>query len=761
MASATASHETLKQQLCQAGEAILALLDEAGGLAGETDEGFSGWKATCQTTLDQIHETIMRVAVVGAIKSGKSTLVNTLLGGDVLKRGAGVVTSMVTRVRPGAHLRAHLLFKGWDAVNADVNQAAALLPTPAAGPEKKTFDLRNAEDRQLLGQSLAGLATHQLITHDTRSAGTVLISACLQGYDRVQAYMKPGPDTVVLEGAAFSRHQDFVGDDALAVYLSDVLLEMDRPKFGGGEEVEIADCQGSDSPNPFHMAMIQDYLTLSNQIIYVISSRIGVRQADIRFLSMIRRMGMLDAVTVVLNADLSEHESVASLQESIQRVEADLRLIVPELQPALRIFSFSALFRLMEQTMDQLSPRDRQRLEHWRAETAMVDFCTVQQQHFDAFLEQTLGREKNALLLKNHLDRLDMVVSGIGNWMTFYHDLLAQDTGDTGLAGAAREQHGRLDRLKLTTKSTVDGAVNQTKTNMKQAIDRFFDSYGDGVVAQLTDFIQTYQADVSRQTECLADAGFTRTLYLVFQELKQAVDTYMAETVNPQVIRFVREQEETMAGYLDDVAGPLGAVIDDAMAAYTEAMAKTTAGASDTRADPPAIRIQPDLDALRTAAGLSPPAASATLRYSVQLRSEAMVHLGVHKMAGFFRRLFRRSGTGEAAHQDAVAALQAAVKRMKQETRRSILFHLKDYRENIKFQYLTKLADAAGAALYRQLLSRFQHHGADLTRLVQQIGDQHLDKQQMIARLDLMRTSVDTLNTQLGDIRTRLQDTAV
>ncbi|MCK7509209.1 MAG: dynamin family protein [Desulfobacterales bacterium] len=43
----------------------------------------------------------IRVAVVGAIKSGKSTFLNALLKGDFLKRGAGVVTSIVTRVRAG------------------------------------------------------------------------------------------------------------------------------------------------------------------------------------------------------------------------------------------------------------------------------------------------------------------------------------------------------------------------------------------------------------------------------------------------------------------------------------------------------------------------------------------------------------------------------------------------------------------------------------------------------------------------------------
>jgi hypothetical protein len=98
--------------------------------------------------------------------------------------------------------------------------------------------------------------------------------------------------TVVFENDRFPLHRDFVGDDAMSVYLKDVLLEIDTPGIGKG--VEIADCQGSDSPNPLHLAMIQDYLTMAHLTVYVISSRTGLRQADIRFLTMIRKMGILE-----------------------------------------------------------------------------------------------------------------------------------------------------------------------------------------------------------------------------------------------------------------------------------------------------------------------------------------------------------------------------------------------------------------------------------------------------------------------------------
>ena len=59
-------------------------------------------------------------------------------------------------------------------------------------------------------------------------------------------------------------------------------------------DTEFADCQGSDSPNPLHLAMIQDYLQQAHLIIYVFSSRTGIREADIKFLSIIRKMGLIE-----------------------------------------------------------------------------------------------------------------------------------------------------------------------------------------------------------------------------------------------------------------------------------------------------------------------------------------------------------------------------------------------------------------------------------------------------------------------------------
>ncbi|WP_319525056.1 dynamin family protein [uncultured Desulfosarcina sp.] len=741
------AYETLKHQLAEISNDTARLLDDAEEITERVDEGIAHWRSTCRTISEQISQETMRVAVVGAIKSGKSTFVNTLFGGDYLKRGAGVVTSIVTRVRIGPELRAILYLKSWDEVNREIDQASVLLPSNSQPAETQPFDIRREKDRQRLTAALDDLAADQLISNDTRSAGSVLLECCLNGYERVRELVEADQRTVIFENGRFPEHRDFVGDDALAVYLKDVQLEIDTS--GLGEGVEIADCQGSDSPNPLHLAMIQDYLMMAHLTLYVVSSRTGLRQADIRFLSMIRKMGIMDTVAFIVNCDFSEHESLEDLVEGVRKIEADLSLLCPEPE----LFTFSALFRLMSQMEADLSPRDRDRYAHWCREAEMVAFADRERSRFAEFLEQKIRREKSHLLLKNHLERLEIVAGGIGSWIAFNRDLLARDVdGARELADHAHRQQDRLDRLKQTVKNALDGALIQAKRDLKSAVDGFFKEHDGGVVDGVVQFVRGYRVEMERYDENLKAAGFAKTLYRVFQEFKQAVDAHMAETVNPMVIRFIRSREKSLAEYLDEIAEPYGAMIDEALKPVTAAV---TDEKNDRRLTRSAIRIGPELDAIRKMAGLSLPPAAATMRYSAQIKTEAVMRFGFYKVVNLVKKALKK--TGDKAHGEQFLALASGIRRMKRETERSILFHMKDYRENIKYQYMLKLADAAASALYSQVQERFRHHGADLSRLVDLMGEERLDKEKVSASLAKMGEASRALQDKITNLRSDLE----
>ena len=93
------TYNSIKRDLLKISEDISSLFSDAKSIPGMSDNSFAVWEKTNAGINKQLSEEIIRVAVVGPIKSGKSTFINSLFKGEYLKRGAGVVTSIVTRVR--------------------------------------------------------------------------------------------------------------------------------------------------------------------------------------------------------------------------------------------------------------------------------------------------------------------------------------------------------------------------------------------------------------------------------------------------------------------------------------------------------------------------------------------------------------------------------------------------------------------------------------------------------------------------------------
>ena len=322
------AYDRHKEVLLDINNEILGLIEAARSIPELSHAAVAEWEKTCRLLPQQLEEEIMRVAVVGTIKSGKSTFLNSLLQGDYLKRGAGVVTSIVTRVRNGANLKATLYFKSWESVNRDMEQALVLFPSLNWRSANSGFDIRNEKERSELANAMKELAGEHLISQNARNINNVLLTSYLNGYDQVKKIITDNGAIRIYENEEFGLHRTFVGNEDLAVYLSDVELEINSADIDSS--IEIADCQGSDSPNPLHLAMIQDYLLMAHLLIYVISSRTGLRQADIRFLNIIKRMGILENTLFVINSDLSEHDSLVDLQTLIGKINSELSLIKPE-----------------------------------------------------------------------------------------------------------------------------------------------------------------------------------------------------------------------------------------------------------------------------------------------------------------------------------------------------------------------------------------------------------------------------------------------
>ncbi len=727
------TYDSLREKIQFAGNEMSGLLQKAETIEELPESSFGEWKQRCTDIAGMIAEDGVRIAVVGAIKSGKSTFVNALFGGDYLKRGAGVVTSIVTKVQSGKELKATLFFKNWDEVNQDLEHAMVLLPGIDDLPENTRFDLRRPKDRSALGNALKTLGSDQLITNDTKNANSVLLAAYLEGFERVKDFIGVENETALFKGEDFAAHREFVGSDALSVYLKDVVLNIN--KDGPCQNVEIADCQGSDSPNPLHLAMIQEYLLLTNLSIYVISSRTGLRQADIRFLSIIKKMGILDNTLFVVNCDFSEHESIDDLKSLVNKTKDELSLICPDPD----LFALSSLFYLFKSSESELPEREKSRLSAWRGRKAFVEYSNREKERFDTLFQYKVSNGRVSLLFRNHLERLEVIANGLGGWVKLHRDLLAKDSDGAGrMAEKIRGQKQHLDQMKNVVKSTLDGAVNKIRQDFKGDVDSFFDDKSGGIVKGTLDFIRNYHARFDAYDEILKTSGFASSLYIVFQEFRQAVDAHMTEKVNPDVIKFAKDMEIKLGSFLDSVSGPYEAMINEAMANYANALQEF------------GINFEPDIrtmdtaaskiDAIKSVSGLTLPPVSAALRYSAHIKTEAVMRFGAYKILKFIKLALKKPVDRE--NEEKWLALKDGVRRMKSEAETFMLSSFKNYRENFKFQYILKLADNTSGSLYQRLSDCFRNHVDDLANLAEMVGEKKIDTRRISdALVDIGRQS--------------------
>ncbi len=741
------TYNSFKNELLQINQEILKLLSYAGPITGTADHFFADWQRTCNSIHKQMAEEIIRVAVVGAIKSGKSTFINSLFRGDYLKRGAGVVTSIVTRVRCGKNLKAILLFKSWDDVNSDIEQSLVLFPSLDWRKEKTRFELRRQKERINLQKALDSLGPEHLITGGARNPNSVLLASYLKGFEEVKDLISSETITQEYENDLFAEHQNFVGNGSLAVYLRDVQLEIDSD--GLDSNIEIADCQGSDSPNPLHLAMIQDYLFLTHLMIYVISSRTGLREADIKFLSMIKKMGIMDNIIFVVNCDFSEHESIQSLKVLVQRLKEEVLLIKPDPE----IYSLSALYNLFKAQGGNLPQKDEARLVQWNKEKEFTGFSDQETNRFESSFNHKLTRERFSLLLKNHLERLAVISSGMDHWIYLNQNLLAKDANSAKTIIEKVKQHqGRINQLRSMMKSTLDGSIQKLKRELKEDIDRFFDVRSGDVLKAMIAFVREYSIPYHKHEENLKASEFSNTVYLVFQEFKQALDTFMAESINPEVIRFLKAKETRIREHLDSISAPFDVMIGDTINEYNHIMGSF--GIDRLLGEQQGVRM-PEIDSIKNIAGLTLPPAAMSMRYTARMKTETVMRLGLYSGLKILKRILRKPAAGK--NGDEIRALKGVVLRMKRETERAIIFHFKDYKENIKFQYIFKLVEAVSNSLYQELLDRFQSYAMDLSNMIEQINGKRIDKERASGILQDMAQMSRGINNRIRVMREKME----
>jgi hypothetical protein len=167
------------------------------------------------------------------------------------------------------------------------------------------------------------------------------------------------------------------------------------------------------------------------------------------------------------------------------------------------------------------------------------------------------------------------------------------------------------------------------------------------------------------------------------------------------------------------------------------------------------IKLQ-DMDAIKTMAGLSLPPAAAVMHYTARIRTEATLRFGFYAMAKILKRLLKKPI--QDSREEAILALRDGIARMKKETEKSVISHFKDYKENLKFQYLFRLVDAVSSALYEILNDQFRASDTDLSNMVERVSNRQIDRNQIASILKSMGETTHHVEGMIQDLRAKIAD---
>lgn len=400
---------------------------------------------------------VSKIAFVGAVKSGKSTLVNSLIGEDVLPRGSGVLTAQVTEVVHGDASAVRLEWKSLGEVSADFSNWMSALDSPG------DWSLPDPEHRD---------TASSLASHHAASPYCGPLKSLVSGYP--EAAERLGERRNVEELSAPGSLSGWATRDDVALFLARLTLSTPSPLLP--PSVVLMDCQGSDAWNAAHSSDAEAALIDAFSIVYVISGRVGLRDGDFRLLKTLSSYGLQPVTRFVLNFDMGESLSKETRKRVFGTVIDGLR----EAGFSQEVVSFSALHGLLERRM-LLDPAavhlaEQRLLEVWNSddtgfvERSREDFATFQQSLFnDAGAEgQALGVARSRAELRRILVEAD--------------GLLRQATGGTTAATAgpvlesAAWKSDTAASLLQWARESMEASTEEIKATLRASFDKAFAS---------------------------------------------------------------------------------------------------------------------------------------------------------------------------------------------------------------------------------------------------------------------------------------------
>ena len=695
---------------------LLQLVSEVGTSISQVKQHMETNKEITESWLDaldlvrkEMQEEIFRVAVVGSVKAGKSTFANYMLGRDILNRGSGIITSIVTRVVHGGNLSATLTLKGLDEINSEVRRALLAVRDANTVNAKTPFRIQDTKARARLAHLLDKLNGNQFSLRETERKSFMLLRSYIEGYESVVKFLKDKAGTITFEGNDVFRHQEFTSQEKLSIFLKEIVLSVPGTIFP--HSIEIGDCQGIDSPNPNHMKSVVDYLLESHLVVYLTSMRTGLRESDVKLINTLKTLRMTDRVMFVVNLDLGEIDSSGQLDQLMAGTKDQLSHFGIQ-SP---VYAFSGLYCLLHDLEhngpEGISPRDNKRLKFWQAERDFVEYSNTGREQFEHDFNCFIREKQQKFRMETAVSRLSHVVNSLNDYMKVR---VAADTKKIVRAqGSYENLRTRRDEIRTTLElihNSLQTVADSLKKRMKANVDNFFNHGKDNPVAGLLEFIEKFSLSPDYGDDSLNQKNIRAEICRFYQGLNEGLDRYINEKLNLGIIDLLFSMKtEIELEYKKQITAYLKLIRQNLNNYYIE-MANFVEGLSPL--EPEGFIKSISVPEIKL------PLFSVTLNYEYGVRAQVMVLAALQKsvngMKGFADRLLKQTQGGD--------ELKFAIERGSKVVKNNVAEHLKeqfqDYKENLKYGYVCKLIDLMKDSFYKEIVRYVECSVVDLGDLL-------------------------------------------
>ncbi|MFP5213526.1 MAG: hypothetical protein ACLGPL_09120, partial [Acidobacteriota bacterium] len=569
--------------------------------------------------------------------------------------------------------------------------------------------------------------------------GFILINSFFEGYRSVYANMGDAVNRLIFDESTMGQHQRYVGQEGSAVYVRD--MELHYPVDWLGERVEVADCQGSDSPNPLHLELLQQYLLGAHFILYVVSSRTGLREADFKLIDFIKTLRMLPQTFFIVNADLDGHPDREDLDRLAERVRTELAWVAPDPQ----VFTFSALYHLTDQLGENAPDRERKRLELWKGEEAL---SRLTEEGFSTFRDQLvrrIGDQRARILLATGLSRLAMVAGSIMDTAGAQKSFLAQDLDHLKKSsGRLKDQHKALHGTLSTLQNAIFGLRDTVRGELDESVDRYFAANEGVIVKETLDMVDCYPID-SKYEDLGDHRKFVRGFYQFYIEFRQTLSRYLVERVNLRIIEFAKQEEHFLEARFVSSSAAFWSLFAKALEDYRAEMAQfhvdlRTAGGEQGCEWSPSERA-------------TPPSFSAFVDHDALGRGILLMKFGLGRFTRFLTGIKARIGSKDKDllqwKRQGDETIREAVSLVKSEARAELVGAFRNYARSFKSAYLYRMLDEVTVRLMEDFRVRAEMTQLDFANLLRQ---SELKGEERVAMLDLLDRTLQVTGGMMDEL---------